>query len=70
MKRVEDLLGYEDVSDAHLQVAHCEPAVAARLASNILPINAGDVHLRAFAVNMLYLTDRTQAFAYIRQNAA
>jgi hypothetical protein len=70
MKRVEELLDYEDVSDALLQLAHREPAVAARLASNILSAHAGDVYLRAFAVNMLYLTDRTQAFAYIRQNAA
>jgi len=70
IKSVENLEDYEQSSQALMELVHCDPPTGARLALVILVSARGDVHLRAFAFNMLYRADRQNAFNYMREYAS
>jgi hypothetical protein len=70
VRQVELLEDHEQSSEALMELVHMDAAVGAKLALNLLLSAAGDVHLRAFAFNMLYTADREAAFDFIRKNAA
>lgn len=70
VQQVELLEDYEQSSQALLELVRMDAALGAKLALNLLLSAAGDVHLRAFAFNMLYTADRQTAFDFIRKSAA
>lgn len=68
VKEVNALEDYENASNALMQIAHRVPELGAELALKILREARGDEHFQAFAFNMLYSANRSQALIYVREH--